>query len=64
MQVGGSLAPLFGGLVGTGAGAGMGLMFVLFGVAGVFIAAAGYGIRAIRDAEGLLPDHDAAVTAA
>jgi hypothetical protein len=42
----------------------MGLMFVLFGVAGVFIAAAGYGIRAIRDAEDLLPDHDAAVTAA
>jgi MFS family permease len=64
MQVGGSLAPLFGGLVGTGAGAGMGLMFVLFGVAGVFIAAAGYGIRAIRDAENLLPDHDAAVKAA
>ncbi len=60
MQAGGSLAPIFGGLVGTGPGAGMGLMFVLFGVLGVVAGLAGYAIRAVRDAEDLLPDHEGA----
>jgi hypothetical protein len=58
MRVGGSLAPLFGGLVGTGPGAGMGLMFVLFGVIGAAAGFIGYAVPAVRDAEDLLPDHE------
>ena len=64
MQAGGSLAPVFGGLVGTGPGAGMGLMFVIFGVIGVMVGFAGYAFPAIRDAEELLPDHVGAAEAA
>ncbi len=63
MREGGALAPIFGGLVGTGAGAGMGLMFVIFGLLGVMVGASGYLFRAIRDAETLLPDHDTLPTA-
>ncbi len=47
-----ALAPL----VGTGPGAGIGLMFVLAGVIGVAAAAAGYFYRPVRDVETLLPD--------
>ena len=60
MQVNGSLAPVFGELVGTGPGAGMALMFVLFGVIRALTALSGYAFPAIRNAEELLPDHDAA----
>ena len=63
MREGAALAPIFGGLVGTGPGAGMGLMFVIFGTLGVLVGASGYLFRAIRDAETLLPDHDALPTA-
>ena len=62
MREGAALAPIFGGLVGTGPGAGMGLMFVIFGTLGVLVGASGYLFRAIRDAETLLPDHDALPT--
>jgi len=57
MQAGGSLAPLFGGLVGTGAGAGMGLMFVIFGLCGVLVGLGGFAVPVIRNAEDLLPDY-------
>ena len=60
MRAGGSLAPLFGGLVGTGPGAGMALMFVVFGAIRALTALSGYAFPVIRDAEELLPDHDAA----
>jgi MFS family permease len=60
MQPDGALAPLFGGVVGVGAGAGMGLMFVIFGVAGALAAAAFYGVRAVREVDTRMPDHDAA----
>jgi len=59
MQEGGALAGAFGFLVGTGAGAGMALMMVLFGVTATSVAIGFYGVRAVRDAESLLPDHDA-----
>ena len=57
MQEGGSLAGTFGWLVGTGAGAGMSLMFVIAGI--VCFAAAGIAlfIPTVRDAEERLPDH-------
>jgi MFS transporter, DHA3 family, macrolide efflux protein len=64
MQPGGALADTFGFLVGTGPGAGMGLMFVIAGSLTVFVAFAGYLIPTIRNVETIIPDHqqdDAAV---
>lgn len=59
MQADGSLAPVFGGLVGVGPGAGMALMFVLFGTIRALTGLSGYAFPTVRDAEDLLPDHDA-----
>lgn len=59
MQPDGALAPLFGWLVGTGPGAGIGLMFVIFGAIGVMVAAFGTTIRDVREVETLIPDHSA-----
>jgi MFS family permease len=53
----GALAGWFGGLVGTGPGAGMGLLFVLTGVLGAAVGLGGYLFPAIRNAESILPDH-------
>lgn len=58
MRGGGTLAQTFGGLVGTGPGAGMGLILVFCGVAAALVGLTGYLIPAIRNAEDLLPDHD------
>jgi DHA3 family macrolide efflux protein-like MFS transporter len=49
---------LFGGLVGTGPGSGMGLLMVFSSLAAGLVALSGYFIPAIRNAEVLLPDHD------
>jgi MFS family permease len=46
-------------LVGTGPGAGMGLMFVLFGVLGAIAGAIGFSYRPVREIETILPDFDA-----
>jgi hypothetical protein len=59
MAVGGSLATTFGQWVGTGPGTGMALMFIISGILGVFVGLGGYGARVIRNAEDILPDHDA-----
>ena len=59
MKVGGSLEPLFSGLVGTGPGAGMALMFVIAGLCGVIIGFGGYAFKAVRDVEDIIPDHQA-----
>lgn len=59
MKPEGALAGSLGFLVGTGPGAGMGLMLVLFGILGALVGLAGYGVRVVREAETLLPDHDA-----
>jgi DHA3 family macrolide efflux protein-like MFS transporter len=56
----GDLAGAFGWLVGTGPGAGMALMFFITGILGVLVGLGGYAFRAVRDAEDILPDHDAA----
>ncbi len=61
MSSGGGLAPLFGGLVGTGPGTGMALMFVLTGVLGALVGGAGYAFRSVREVETILPDHEAKV---
>lgn len=55
-----SLTALLGWLVGAGPGAGMALMFVIAGVFGVLFGLGGYVFRVVRNAEDILPDHDAA----
>jgi DHA3 family macrolide efflux protein-like MFS transporter len=60
MAPGGALAPIFGPLVGTGPGAGMGLIFVFAGVLGVFVALMGYLVPVVREVETRLPDYGAA----
>lgn len=59
MMPGGALAGLFGPLVGTGPGAGMALLVALTGVLGIAVGLGGYLFPAIRNAEAILPDHDA-----
>lgn len=58
MQSGGRLSQIFGGLVGTGPGAGMGLMFVLGGGIAGLIAILAYTVPSLREVEIRLPDHD------
>jgi len=60
MREGGRLTGTFGWLVGTGPGAGMSLMILLTGLAAMMVGFGAYGVRVVRDAEKLLPDHDAA----
>jgi DHA3 family macrolide efflux protein-like MFS transporter len=59
MRAQGGFTALFGGLVGSGPGAGMGLLFVFCGLGAALAGLSGYFIPAIRNAEELLPDHDA-----
>lgn len=64
MQPGGSLAPLWGWLVGVGPGAGMALILVLVGILGTTAGIVGYAVPAIRNSESIMPDHDAVPVAA
>ena len=59
MREGGSLAGALGGWVGTGPGAGMSLIFIFTGLLATLIGAGGYVFPAVRNAEDILPDHDA-----
>lgn len=52
------LAGIFGGLFGTGPGAGMGLLLSFCGLTAAAIGLSGYFIRPVRRVETLLPDHD------
>ncbi|MBN2304931.1 MAG: MFS transporter [Anaerolineae bacterium] len=58
MQPGGALVNVFGSLTGTGPGAGMGVMFLLTGLAGCLTCFGGYLIADLRNVERLLPDAD------
>ncbi len=53
----GSLAPILGGLVGTGPGAGMGLLLVIAGLLSVVAGLAGFAFPSVREVELRLPDH-------
>jgi MFS family permease len=53
-----ALSGIFGGLVGTGPGAGMSLLIFFCGLFGAAVGLAGYFYPAIRNAEDILPDHD------
>jgi len=55
------LSASFGQLVGYGAGAGMALIMVFCGLAMAGVGVGGYGVRVVRDAESILPDHLVAV---
>lgn len=58
MKAGGSLAGIFGGIFGTGAGAGMALQYTLFSFCGLLISIFGYAFHPLRNVEAILPDHD------
>ena len=58
MMPGGALADALGWLVGTGPGAGMGLMFVGTAVLGCLMSLSGYLTADVREIETRLPDHD------
>jgi MFS family permease len=62
MKSGGSLTGGFGGLIDIGPGGGMALMIVITGILGALVGIVGYTIRIVRDAEKILPDHDAKAT--
>ncbi|MFB9994932.1 MFS transporter [Deinococcus oregonensis] len=52
----GSLALVFGPLVGTGPGAGISLLFVFVGLSGALIMLSMYGVRRVRQVEDLVFD--------
>lgn len=53
-----ALTSTFGWLVGTGPGAGMGLLIIICSLLIALTGIVGYFIPAVRNAEDLLPDHD------
>lgn len=56
MRTGGTLSAIFGGLVGVGPGAGMGLMFMFTWILGTGFCLSGYLSAPIRNVELELPD--------
>jgi len=56
----GTWARLFGGLVGTGAGAGMALIIIGCALLGLMAVLGAYSVRAVREVETIVPDFDAA----
>ncbi|HVU09952.1 MAG TPA: MFS transporter [Phototrophicaceae bacterium] len=56
MQPNGALAPIFGGVVGTGIGSGMALLLIICGVLCALTSLWGYAAPNIRDGEALFPD--------
>jgi hypothetical protein len=59
MREGGGLTGAFGWLVGTGPGAGMALLIIVTGLMAMTVGVSGYLFPAVRNAEDILPDHDA-----
>jgi MFS family permease len=58
MRTSSGISSLFGWLVPSGPGAGMGLLIFFGGLGGILAGLAGYLVHSIRNAEDLLPDHD------
>ncbi|MBE0698109.1 MAG: MFS transporter, partial [Anaerolineaceae bacterium] len=56
LRPGATLAAALGGLVGTGPGAGMGVMFLFTCVVGTLACLVGYLFPALRNVERDLPD--------
>ena len=59
MQPKGALSDTFAGLVGTSPGAGMSLIFIFTGLVAMCVGMGGYLFPVVRNAEIILPDHDA-----
>jgi MFS transporter, DHA3 family, macrolide efflux protein len=59
MQPGGALVDMFGWLVGTGPGAGFGLLILICGIGGTLVGLSGYMVSDIRNVDMLLPDYQA-----
>ncbi len=59
MMPGGALAGMFGGVMGTGPGAGMALILALTGILELLVCLSGFAAPAVRNIEELLPDYDA-----
>ncbi len=57
---GAGLTPIFGAAFGSGPGSGMAILFLFCGIGALLVGLTGYFIPAIRNAESILPDHDAA----
>jgi hypothetical protein len=60
MAADGRLAPIWGGLLGTGPGAGMSLLILLTAVVGVIVPVVSYAIPAVRNVEDIVPDIEVA----
>lgn len=58
MMPNGSLAPIFGGMLGTGVGAGMALLYVITSICILLIGFGVYASRVLRNLEDIVPDHD------
>jgi len=63
MRPGGVLVPVFSRVVGTGAGAGMAVLFLLSATAASAVTLVGFFVPRLRNLERLLPDNDAMPTA-
>lgn len=63
LMPGGALASSVGSVIGVGPGRGLGLMFVVLGLAMSAIAAMGYAMRSVREIDRALPDAAAASAA-
>jgi len=61
MMPGGSMAPLFGPIVGNGPGAGMAVLFLITAFIGCAVSLSGYLIPVVCNIEDDLPDQDQAV---
>ncbi len=57
MKEGGALVGMFGWLVGTGPGAGFGLLILLCAIGGTLIGLSGYFVKEIRDLGEEMPDY-------
>jgi len=62
MMEGGSLAPIFGWLVGVGPGEGISLLYLFMGMLGAVFGLGAYMFKDVRDVETLLPDHNTVYT--
>jgi len=59
LQSGGVLVGMFGGLLGTGTGAGIALLYVICAVWMLLVGLVGFSVRVLRDVETIVPDYDA-----
>ncbi|KOP26791.1 MFS transporter [Hapalosiphon sp. MRB220] len=59
LQSEGVLVGIFGGLLGTGTGAGIALLYVICAVWMLLVGLLGFSVRVLRDVETIVLDHDA-----